>query len=125
MGYFSNAIIGMTVLWDDHTYPTQEDILQYFWEDLTADLDALREYRPLDPTDPEYDRYFYSDNLVHYYENPMNVQDILFALRQVALRLQELRLQVVPEFEGIPPIPGQMQLLFVNDVNVRSYSLIA
>ena len=99
MGYFSNAMIGLSVLDNDRSYPSELETLLYFWEDLTAKLEELDEVRPHDPMDPEYDKYFYSDGMVHYYENPSTVQDVLFALRELEAKFCDYDVEVpVTEF---------------------------
>ena len=74
MGYFSELAI------EDHweerepSYPSRRETLQYFLEDLEAKLDELDAERPHDPMDPYYDRYFYSDCIIHYYENILDAK---------------------------------------------------
>ena len=126
MGYFSNAMIGLSVLHDDPSYPSERETLRYFWEDLTENLEVLGEVRPRDPMDPEYDRYFYSDCIVHYYENPSTVQDILFGLKEIETRLQALdREQEISVFEADALIPGQLHLIYLFDQYLPIYGVIA
>ena len=117
MGYFSELAI------EDHweerepSYPSRREILQYFLEDLEAKLEELDEERPHDPMDPYYDRYFYSDYIVHYYENPSTVQDILYCIREVTELIQAIdEKENPPIVEQVEQLPGQLSF---EDYNIR------
>ena len=64
MGYFSECAIDYAKAASyervDYSYPTKQETLNYYLEDLTSALEKLDEERPHDPLHPEYDRYFYS-----------------------------------------------------------------
>ena len=112
MGYFSELAI------EDHweerepSYPSRRETLQYFLEDLEAKLDELEEKRPHDPMDPYYDRYFYSDCIIHYYGNPSTVQDVLFCIREVKELIQAIDEEENPSaVERVEQLPGQLTLL--------------
>lgn len=112
MGYFSELAI------EDHweerepSYPSRRETLQYFLEDLEAKLDELDAERPHDPMDPYYDRYFYSDCIIHYYENPNTVQDVLFCIREVKELIQAMDEEESPAaVERVEQLPGQLTLL--------------
>ena len=112
MGYFSELAI------EDHweerepSYPSRRETLQYFLEDLEAKLDELDAERPHDPMDPYYDRYFYSDCIIHYYENPNTVQDVLFCIREVKELIQAIDEEESPSaVERVEQLPGQLTLL--------------
>lgn len=117
MGYFSELAI------EDHweerepSYPSRRETLQYFLEDLEAKLEELDEERPHDPMDPYYDRYFYSDYIVHYYENPSTVQDILYCIREVTELIQAIDEEENPPIvEQVEQLPGQLSF---EDYNIR------
>lgn len=117
MGYFSELAI------EDHweerepSYPSRRETLQYFLEDLEAKLEELDEERPHDPIDPYYDRYFYSDYIVHYYENPSTVQDILYCIREVTELIQAIDEEENPPIvEQVEQLPGQLSF---EDYNIR------
>lgn len=106
MGYFSECAIEDRREERGPSYPSQRDTLQYFLEDLEAKLDELDAKLPHDPMDPYYDRYFCSDCITHYYENPGTVQDVLFCIREVT----EL-IRAIDEEEKPPAIELTGQLL--------------
>lgn len=120
MGYFSELAIDQYIEEREPGYPTRRDTLQYYLEDLEAKLEEIEEKRPHDPMDPFYDRYFYSNCIVHYYENPSTVQDILFCLREVTELLHELdEEETLPVTEVVDQLPGQQSLL--DDDYLESY----
>ena len=90
MGYFSELAAEERETEREPGYPGRREILQYFLDDLEARLDVLNVERPHDPMDPGYDRYFYSDCVTHYYENPNTVQDILFCIAEVTALIREM-----------------------------------
>lgn len=117
MGYFSEFAI------EDHweerepSYPSRRETLQYFLEDLEAKLEELDEERPHDPMDPYYDRYFYSDYIVHYYENPSTVQDVLYCIREVTELIRAIDEEENPPIvEQVEQLPGQLSF---EDYNIR------
>ena len=100
--------------WEERepSYPSRRETLQYFLEDLEAKLDELDAERPHDPMDPYYDRYFYSDCIIHYYENPNTVQDVLFCIREVKELIQAIDEEENPSaVERVEQLPGQLTLL--------------
>ena len=117
MGYFSELAIEDH--WEDRepSYPSRRETLQYFLEDLETNLDELDAERPHDPMDPYYDRYFYSDYIVHYYENPSTVQDIINCIRGVAELIQAIDEEENPPIiEPVEHLPGQLSF---EDFKVR------
>ncbi len=112
MGYFSEFAI--EDYWEERepSYPSRRETLQYFLENLEAKLDELDAERPHDPMDPYYDRYFYSDCIIHYYENPNTVQDVLFCIREVKALIQAIDEEENPSVvERVEQLPGQLTLL--------------
>lgn len=92
MGYFSNVDLQQQAHYrerPDHSYPSQQGILEYYLETLTAKLEELNEIRPHDPLHPDYDRYFYKDYNTHYNESPNTVQGLLAAIAEVKEKIHE------------------------------------
>lgn len=83
MGYFSSREAHVHMEEREPSYPTRRETLQYFLEDLEEALEELGQTRPRNMLDPLFDRSFYSDHIVHYYEQPGTVQDILFCIEEV------------------------------------------
>lgn len=91
MGYFSECAIDyvQSASYErvDYSYPTKQETLNYYLEDLTSALEKLDEERPHDPLHPEYDRYFYSTGKYRYFEvlwaERVTVQDLLAAIAEV------------------------------------------
>lgn len=110
MGYFSSREIRVHMDEREPSYPTRRETLQYFLEDLEGALEELGEKRPRDMRDPLFDRNFYSDHIVHYYENPKTVRDILFCIEEV-----ESLIYAIDVEEGIieaeEKVPGQFSLM--------------
>ena len=112
MGYFSELAIEDPWEAREPSYPSRRETLQYFLEDLEAKLDELDAERPHDPMDPYYDQYFYSDCIIHYYENPSTVQDVLFCIREVAELIRAIdEEETPPVLERVEQLPGQLTLL--------------
>lgn len=86
MGYYSRKSVEIEeqrVCLPDHSYPSEENMLYFRLAELVDRLDELDAVRPRDPMHPLYDRYFYQDHLIHYYEEPHTVQGILRAIDEV------------------------------------------
>lgn len=110
MGYFSSWEIHVHMEEREPSYPTRRETLQYFLEDLEEKLEELDEKRPHDMLDPLFDRHFYSDHIVHYYENPSTVQDVLFCIEEVKDLIYAIDVEegIIEEAEQVP---GQFSLL--------------
>ena len=107
MGYISAPVYHRISIIREASYPPYRETLQYFLEDLQAKLEELEEIRPKDRMDPEFDRYFYSDHIVHYNENPSAIQDVLRGIEEVTTLIAELDEDEVVA-ERVVQLPGQM-----------------
>jgi len=97
----------------DLGYPSPQETLHYYLEDLTAALERLGETRPRHPMDPEFDRSFYSTGRYHYYEVlsvQHTVQDLLCAIREVEDKLRDRYGEKISPY-GLEQLPGQRCLL--------------
>lgn len=110
MGYFSAREPTVHMEEREPGYPSRRDTLRYFLEDLEEALEELRERRPFDREDPLFDRSFYSDYIVHYYENPSTVQDILFCIAEVEDLLYAMDVEE-GVIEATEQVPGQLSLM--------------
>ena len=98
MGYFSQMAIEQTgaVRCDREWTPprpgasARREFLEYQLGLLHTKLENLELWRTHDPLDPDYDRTFYSDIHLHYYEDPERVQDILHAIGELEELLADL-----------------------------------
>lgn len=95
MGYFSQLVIEQMYLHDfcssvDAEFAHRREWLEYHLTSLQEKLAALELVRPRDPLHPAYDRMFYAQSQVHYYENPQTVQELLFTIAEVKECLWEL-----------------------------------
>lgn len=121
MGYFSELAIDKHEYEREPSYPTPRQTLEFYLEDLNLKLDELEEERPHDPLDPYFDRYFYSDYIVHYYENPNTVQDVLYCIREVEELLQAIDEEDSPIYiEPVEQLAGQLSLYENNCAVVTS-----
>ena len=103
MGYFSRKALELEelrIIRPDPSYPSEENVLHWHLAELLDRLEELNEIRPHDPMHPLYDRYFYEDSIVHYYEDPNTVQGVLRAIAEVKelIAKQELELQEQQRF---------------------------
>lgn len=91
MGYFSEYAIDYAKAASyervDHSYPTKQETLNYYLEDLTSALEQLDEACPHGPLHPEYGRSFYSTGKYRYFEvlwaEQVTVQDLFAAITEV------------------------------------------
>ena len=95
MGYFSQLAIEQMEMHEcysplDTEYVPRREWLEYHMSFLQEKLATIELVRPRDPLHPAYDRMFYAQSQVHYYENPQTVQDLLFAIAEVKECLWEL-----------------------------------
>lgn len=110
MGYFYSQEVRVHMEEREPSYPTRRETLQYFLEDLEGALEELRIHRPHEMLDACFDRNFYSDYIVHYYEEPSTVQDILFCMEEVKDLIYAIDVEegVV---EAAEQVPGQFSLM--------------
>ncbi len=100
-------------------YPSRRETLNYYLEDLQAELDTLRNRRPLDPMHADFDRFFYSDGVTHYYDRdtdtPRTVQGLLSNIDEVKTLIAELDAEAACDFSLAKELPGQLVLTALNE----------
>ena len=122
MGHFSTLAIDIAPIEREPSRRTRVEVLQYFLEDLYAELEVLDGCRPYDLMDSCFDRYFYTDYIVRYFENPWTIQDILCGIEEVAELIRaEVGETTICE---IRQIPGQCMIreLFGEQVRAKLYA---
>lgn len=85
MGFFSELDIEVQSCSNDAENCL--DGLRFELQSLQNRLDDLEEYRPCDPTDLFYDRYFYEDHITELYESEDTVQGLLRQMELVKNKL--------------------------------------
>lgn len=119
MGYFSECAIDYAKAASyervDYSYPTKQETLNYYLEDLTSALEKLDEERPHDPLHPEYDRYFYSAGEYRYFEvlwaERVTVQDLLAAIAEVQELIRVAGQENVDVVDNDDIISGQITMV--------------
>lgn len=119
MGYFSECAIDYAKAASyermDYSYPTKQETLNYYLEDLTSALEKLDEERPHDPLHPEYDRCFYCSGRYRYYEvlwaEQVSVQDLLAAIAEVQELIRNAEQEAAETVDNNGDIPGQIAMI--------------
>mgnify|MGYP000009456907 FL=1 len=119
MGYFSECAIDyvQSASYErvDYSYPTKQETLNYYLEDLTSALEKLDEERPHDPLHPEYDRYFYSTGKYRYFEvlwaERVTVQDLLAAIAEVQELIRVAGQENIDVVDNDDIISGQITMV--------------
>lgn len=100
-------------------YPSRRETLDYYLEDLQAELDMLHNLRPLDPMHADFDRFFYADGVTHYYDRdtdtPRTVQGLLSNIDEVKALIAELDAEAACDFSLAKELPGQLVLTALNE----------
>jgi len=107
MGYYSSIEPDNFFVDEETTFPPHREVLQEHLEMLEQELAELEAERPHDPLHPDFDRYFYQDHTVHYYENPSTVQGLMFCIHELKQLLLESALSIqiaVREHPGQRPV---------------------
>lgn len=94
MGYFSQFAIEQASCRDpqpDHSYMTPEIALELELDDLRAKLTLLCENRPGLRESMEYDRWFYADREESVSPEPVSMQGLQYAIRNVERMAKEIQ----------------------------------